>query len=231
MRVLIVEDEPKLADVMRRALVGQGFSVALELRGDSALERATSEPFDAIVLDVMLPGLNGFDVCRLLRERDITTPVIMLTARGGINDRVTGFENGADDYLVKPFALRELYARLRALGRRIATSPPIAPEPEPVEQLQIGGLHLNTNHMVATRQGQQIELRPKECAVLRELMSQPGRVVSRFELLEAAWDSAIDHRSNIVDVQIKRLREKIDRPFDVRSIETLRGRGYRIVEL
>jgi two-component system, OmpR family, response regulator len=188
--------------------------------GEDALWRARSTEYDAIVLDLMLPGIDGLAVCRQLRADGIWSPVLMLTARDGLGDRIGGLDAGADDYLTKPFAFAELLARLRALARRGA------PERPPV--LTVGDLELDPATRGVRRGGDEIELSPKEFALLETFMRRPGRVLSRFELLEHAWDYEYENRSNVIDVYVRYLREKIDRPFGRASLETVRGVGYRL---
>jgi len=188
--------------------------------GPEAVVRASATEYDAIVLDVMLPGMDGFEVCRRLRGSGVWSPVLILTARDAVEDRVTGLDIGADDYLTKPFSFAELLARLRALARRGPVERP------PV--LEVGSLRLDPTTREVWRGETEIELSAKEFALLETLMRRPSQVVSRFDLLEHAWDYAYENRSNVVDVYIRYLREKIDRPFAVRSIETVRGAGYRL---
>jgi two-component system OmpR family response regulator len=220
MRVLIVEDEARMADVIRRALVKDGAAADLAADGATALELATIVEYDAIVLDVMLPDRSGFEVSRLLRERGVWAPVLMLTALDAVHNRVEGLDSGADDYLVKPFALAELQARLRALARR--------GRPERPAVLTVGDLELDPARREVRRGDQSIELSAKEFALLEVLMRRQGEVLSRLELIEAAWDFAYENRSNVIDVYMRRLRRKIDEPFGVTTIETLRGAGYRV---
>jgi two-component system OmpR family response regulator len=220
MRVLIVEDEARMADVIRRALVKDGAAADLAADGETALELATIVEYDAIVLDVMLPDRSGFEVSRLLRERGVWAPVLMLTALDAVHNRVEGLDSGADDYLVKPFALAELQARLRALARR--------GRPERPAVLTVGDLELDPARREVRRGEQLIELSAKEFALLEVLMRRQGEVLSRLELIEAAWDFAYENRSNVIDVYMRRLRRKIDEPFGVTTIETLRGAGYRV---
>ncbi len=220
MRALIVEDEVKMAGLIRRGLLEEGYAADVAANGDDAVWMAGATEYDVIVLDVMLPGIDGFEVCRRLRESGVWSPVLMLTARDAIEDRVAGLDTGADDYLTKPFSFAELLARLRALTRR-----------GPVEQppaLEVGSLRLDPRSRQVWREGVEIELSTKEFALLETLMRRAGQVVSRFDLLEHAWDYSYENRSNIVDVYIRYLREKVDRPFGVRSIETVRGAGYRL---
>ncbi|MCB0876926.1 MAG: response regulator transcription factor [Solirubrobacterales bacterium] len=222
MRVLVVEDQPKMARLIRRGLQEDGFAVDLAKTGEDALWMAGSTPFDAIVLDVMLPGIDGFETCRRLREDEVWSPILMLTARDSIEDRVSGLDKGADDYLVKPFSFAELSARLRALIRRGSSERPAV--------LRVGDLELNPATRRVTRGGAPIDLSPKEFALLETFMRKPGAVFTRLDLLEHAWDYDYENRSNIVDVYVRYLREKIDRPFRCDSIETVRGAGYRLRE-
>jgi two-component system OmpR family response regulator len=220
MRVLVVEDEIKMAGLVRRGLVEDGLAVDVASSGEDALIRATATQYDAIVLDVMLPGISGFDTCRQLRERGTWSPVLMLTARDTIEDRIAGLDGGADDYLTKPFSLAELSARLRALFRRRPSERPVV--------LEVGDIRLDPASRTVMRNGTGVELSAKEFALLETFMRAPGRVLSRFHLLEHAWDAAYDNRSNVVDVYVRYLREKIDRPFGRKTIETVRGVGYRL---
>ena len=220
MRVLVVEDEAKLAGILRRGLAEEGYAVDVASAGDEALWRAAATEYDAIVLDVMLPRVDGLEVCRRLREREVWAPVLMLTARDGVADRVAGLDAGADDYLAKPFSFAELLARLRALARRGVVERPAV--------LEAGDLRLDPASRRAWRSGTEIALSAQEFALLETFMRRPGRVFSRHELLERAWDAAYEHRSNVVDVYIRYLREKVDRPFGRRSLETVRGVGYRL---
>jgi two-component system OmpR family response regulator len=219
-RVLIVEDEAKMADLLRRGLTEQGAVADAVARGEDALWMAGATAYDAIVLDVMLPGIDGFETCRRLRAAGVWTPILMLTARGEVEDRVAGLDGGADDYLVKPFALAELGARLRALARR-------GPRERPAV-LQVGDLRLDPAERRVWRGETEIALSATELALLEALMRRPGEVLSRLALLEAGWDSAYENRSNIVAVYIRYLRNKVDRPFGRRDIETVRGGGYRL---
>lgn len=219
MRVLVVEDEEKLAALIRKGLEGRGLAVDLAGDGEEALWRAASTAYDAIVLDVMLPGIDGFEVCRRLRANEVWTPILMLTARDAIVDRVEGLDVGADDYLTKPFAFAELDARLRALARRNA-----GPRPAVLES---DGLRLDPAANAVERDGTPIELSRIEFAMLETFMRRPGRALSRLELLEHVWDDSYENRSNVVDVYVRYLRAKIDEPFGTNSIETVRGVGYR----
>jgi two-component system OmpR family response regulator len=220
MRVLVVEDELRMASLIRRGLAAEGLAADVAPNGEDALWMADAHDYDAIVLDVMLPGLSGFETCRRLRESGVWAPVLMLTARDAVEDRVAGLDNGADDYLVKPFAFAELLARLRALARR--------GEPERPTVLAVGDLTLDPATREVRRGGVEVALSAKEFALLETFMRRPGEVLSRLYLLEHAWDVAYDARSNVVDVHIRRLRQKLDEPFGRRSLETLRGAGYRL---
>src|SRR4051812_22133252 len=220
MRILVVEDEPKMADVLRRGLTGAGLAVDVAEDGSEGLLRAGATEDDAIVLDAMLPDLDGLGVCRRLRAERIWSPVLMLTARARVPDRVDGLDAGADDYLAKPFAFDELLARLRALARR----GPI--ERAPV--LEVGDLRLDPAGHRAWRGSEQLDLSAKELALLEIFMRHPGQVLNRFTLLEHAWEGRYENRSNVVDVYVRLLREKIDRPFGLASLQTVRGPGYRL---
>src|SRR3954454_25186766 len=222
MRVLVVEDEIKMAGLLRRGLVEEGLAVDLAGSGEDALARAAATDYDAIVLDVMLPGITGVEACRRLRERESWVPVLMLTARDSIEDRIAGLDGGADDYLTKPFSLRELSARLRALFRRRPSERPAV--------LEVGDIRLDPASRTVARNGTEIDLSAKEFSLLETFMRSPGLVLSRFHLLEHAWDYSYEHRSNVVDVYVRYLRQKLDRPFGVESIETVRGSGYRLRE-
>jgi two-component system OmpR family response regulator len=220
MRILIVEDEVKLASLMRRALREQGVLADVAIRGEDALWMAASSEYQVIMLDVMLPGIDGFETCRRLRAEGIWTPVLMLTARDGVEDRVAGLNGGADDYLTKPFSFTELVARLHALARRVPA--------ERLPVLRAGDLELDPAAHRVSRTGTEIELSAREFLLLETFMRRPGEVLSRYRLLEQAWDSEYVNRSNVVDVYVRYLRDKIDRPFGVTSIETVRGAGYRL---
>src|SRR5437868_10948003 len=219
-RVLIVEDELKMASLLRRGLLEEGYAADLAPNGDDALRLARSTEYDAIVLDVMLPGIDGFEVLRRLRGQEIWSPVLVLTARDAVDDRVAGLDSGADDYLTKPFSFAELLARLRALARRGVVERPAV--------LEVDSLRLAPARRLAWRDDVEIPLSTKEFALLETFMRRPGHVLSRFQLLEHAWDYSYEHRSNVVDVYVRYLREKIDRPFGLSGIETVRGAGYRL---
>ncbi len=220
MRVLVVEDEVKMASLVRRGLEREGYVVDVATDGSEALWAAREQEFDAIVLDAMIPEPDGFAVCRALREEGRWAPVLMLTARDGVEDRVRGLDAGADDYLTKPFAFEELFARLRALTRRGVTERPI--------RLQVGDLVLDPVTRRVGRGEEPIDLSVKEFALLEFLMRNPDEVLTRTRILEHVWDFAYDGGSNVVDVYIRYLREKVDRPFARRDIETVRGVGYRL---
>jgi two-component system OmpR family response regulator len=220
MRVLIVEDEIKMASLIRRGLRDDGMAADVAIKGEDALWMAGSTEYDAIVLDVMLPGMDGFEVCRRLRHDGVWSPVLMLTARDSIEDRVQGLDTGADDYLTKPFSFAELGARLRALSRRGPIERP------PV--LQAGDLYLDPSAKRVWRGNTDIGLSAREFLLLETFMRRPGRVLDRYQLLQHAWDYEYENRSNVVDVYVRYLREKVDRPFGVESIETVRGAGYRL---
>jgi two-component system, OmpR family, response regulator len=220
MRVLVVEDDQRMAAAIRRGLRYEGLVVDLAGDGDEGLRAARSTAYDVIVLDVMMPGIDGFETCVRMRKEGIRVPVLMLTARDVVEDRVRGLDGGADDYLTKPFSLTELTARLRALVRR-----------GPIEQdtvLEVGNLRLDPATREVHRGDAEIDLSAREFALLETLMRRPGQVLAQLQLLESAWDLGYEQRSNVVEVYVRYLREKIDRPFGVRSIETVRGVGYRL---
>ena len=220
MRVLVVEDEPKLAGLLARGLGEEGHPTDVVASGREAVWMARATPYDAIVLDVMLPGQDGFAVCRELRAANVWTPVLFLTARDSVDDRVAGLDVGGDDYLVKPFSFPELLARLRALTRRGAIERPVV--------LEVGSLRLDPASHKVWRGDTEIELSAKEFTLLEVFMRSPGKALSRVDLLERGWDMAYETRSNVVDVYVRYLREKIDRPFGCHSLETVRGVGYRL---
>jgi two-component system, OmpR family, response regulator len=220
MRVLIVEDEVKMASLIRRGLRADGMAADVAIKGEDALWMAGATRYDAIVLDVMLPGIGGFDVCRRLRRDGVWSPVLMLTARDAVEDRVAGLDTGADDYLTKPFSFAELSARLRALVRRGPVERPAV--------LEAGDLRVDPATKQVRRGTTDIALSAKEFALLETFMRRPGQVLDRFQLLEHAWDYEYENRSNVIDVYVRYLREKIDRPFGADTIETVRGAGYRL---
>ncbi|MCU1399040.1 MAG: two component transcriptional regulator, winged helix family [Acidimicrobiales bacterium] len=220
MRVLVVEDEPKMADVLRRALQRDGHAVDVAGDGNEALWFAGSVAFDAIVLDAMIPAPDGFEVCRRLRGTECWVPILMLTARDAVADRVAGLDAGADDYLTKPFSLVELLARLRAITRREPAVRPVV--------LSVGGLRLDPATHQVSRDGTGIELSPKEFALLQHFMRHPGEALSRSDIIEHVWDFAYDGTSNVVDVYVHYLRDRIDRPFGTNDLQTVVGVGYRL---
>ncbi|TMK67878.1 MAG: response regulator transcription factor [Actinobacteria bacterium] len=212
MRVLVVEDEPRMTTLLERGLREEGYAVDVALNGTDGLWLATENDYDAIVLDVMLPGLDGLEVCRRLRSAQRWAPVLLLTARGAVDDRVEGLDAGADDYLTKPFSFAELAARLRSLVRRTTGARPTV--------LAAGDLRVRGDNELA--------LSPKEMALLEVLMRHPGEVVTRTQILDRVWDFAYDGVSNVVDQYVAYLRRKVDRPFGRSDIETVRGVGYRL---
>jgi len=216
MRVLVVEDEPKMAALVRRGLVEEGHAADVAKHGEDAVWMAEAHPYDAIVLDVMLPGMSGYETCRRLRSAGVWAPVLMLTARDAVEDRVAGLDAGADDYLTKPFSLVELFARLRALVRRGGIERPA--------ELAVGELRLDPASRRVWRRDDEVQLSPKEFALLETFMRRPGQVLSRLQLLEHAWDFAYENRSNVVDVYVGYLRQKLGRDL----FETVRGAGYRL---
>jgi two-component system OmpR family response regulator len=222
MRVLIVEDHVKMAGLITRGLRKEGMAVDVAGDGEEGVARAQATEYDAIILDVMLPGIDGFEVCRRLRGDGVWAPILMLTARDAVRDRVAGLDEGADDYLTKPFSYAELLARLRSLVRRGAVERPV--------QLCVGDLRLDPARRQAWRGQEEIHLSAKEFSILETFMRRPGEVLSRFQLLEHAWDYEYENRSNVVDSYIRLLRRKVDRPFGADSIETVRGAGYRLRE-
>ena len=220
MRVLVVEDDVKMAAAIRRGLRFEGIIVDLAEGGEQAIRQVGATEYDAVLLDVMLPDLDGFETCRRLRSQGIWVPILMLTARDAIEDRVRGLDTGADDYLTKPFSLAELTARLRALARRGPVERPTV--------LEVGDLQLDPATHEVFRGEDEIKLSAREFALLETFMRRPGQVLTQLQLLEAAWDFGYEHRSNVVEVYVRYLRQKIDRPFGVKSLETVRGAGYRL---
>jgi two-component system OmpR family response regulator len=220
MRLLVVEDNPGMASLLVRSLRREGYAVDAVDSGEDALWSVRENEYDGVVLDAMLPAPDGFEVCRQMRVEGRWAPVLMLTARDTVPDRVRGLDAGADDYLTKPFALAELYARLRALTRRDPLERPVT--------LTVGDLSLDPVTRVVRRGDTTISLSPKEFALLQELMRHPGEVLTRSHLIDHVWDFAYDGGSNVVDVYVRYLREKVDRPFGRDTIRTVRGAGYRI---
>jgi two-component system OmpR family response regulator len=220
MRVLVVEDDVKMAGLLRRGLEEEGYAVDIAQNGAEAVWAGTENPYDAIVLDVMLPDLDGFSVCRQLREAGRWAPILMLTARDSVPDRVAGLDAGADDYLTKPFAFTEFLARLRALLRRGAGERPAI--------LRSGDLTLDPATRLVRRGSDLVDLTAKEFALLEFFLRHPDEVLTRSRIIEHVWDFAYDGDSNVVDVYVRYLREKVDRPFGRHTIETVRGAGYRL---
>jgi DNA-binding response OmpR family regulator len=219
-KILVVEDEKKIASFVRKGLEAQGFVVEVAHHGDEGYTLATTRPYDALVLDIMLPGRDGLSILRNLRERKMSVPVILLTARGELNERLEGLNLGADDYLTKPFYIEELIARLQAVARRAAGTP--------LSILAIEDLTVNLLTREVKRAGRVIELTAREFALLEQLMRSPGRVFTRVQICEQVWDYNFDPGSNLVDVYVQRLRKKIDGEAPVKLLETIRGVGYRM---
>ncbi len=220
MKVLVVEDEKKIASFVRKGLEAQGFAVDVALRGDEGFTLATTRPYDAAILDIMLPGRDGLSILRSLRERKVALPVILLTARSELNERLEGLNLGADDYLTKPFHIEELIARLHAVTRRAAGSGQSI--------LTVADLTLNLLTREVLRAGRPIELTTREFSLLEHLMRSPGRVLTRIEICERVWEYNFDPGTNLVDVYIQRIRKKVDGDAPDKLIETIRGVGYRI---
>jgi two-component system OmpR family response regulator len=220
MKLLVVDDDPELRPLVGFALRQAGYLVVESASGEEALQVLDRELPDLMILDVNLPGIDGFETCARLRADGVATPILMLTARDAVEDRITGLDTGADDYLVKPFDFGELLARIRALARR----PPVAE----ASLLRVGDLTLDPATHRVQRAGTDVDLSAKEVQILEVFMRRPGEVLSRLQVLEGAWDSGYENRSNVVDVYVRYLREKIDRPFGVHSLETVRGAGYRL---
>ena len=222
MKILVVEDELKMASLLLRGFRKNGDAVDVTRTGEDAVWMAAAAEYDAIVLDVMLPGMDGFETLAALRERGLWTPVLMLTARDAVEDRIAGLDVGADDYVTKPFSFAELLARLRAIVRRGPVERPTV--------LEVGDLRLDPATKQVWRGSTEIELTAKEFALLQAFMERPGEVLSHDYLLERAWDMGYDNRSNVIAVYVNYLRDKIDRPFGARSLTTVRGSGYRLRE-
>jgi two-component system, OmpR family, response regulator len=220
MRVLLVEDDERMAATVRRGLASENIAVDVAPSGEEALWRVDPGVHNVVVLDVMLPGIDGVETCRRMRAAEVWTPILMLTARDTVGDRVTGLNSGADDYLVKPYSFEELLARIHALARRDSGPRPVV--------LAVGDLRLDPMSHRVWRGEHEIELSAREVAILEAFMRRPGRMISRYELKELAWEGDVEQRSNVVDVAVRRLRDKVDRPFGVESIQTIRGAGYRL---
>jgi two-component system OmpR family response regulator len=222
MRALVVEDESKMAALLRRGLQEEGYAVDVAGTGEDGAWLGNENDYDVILLDAMLPDIDGFEVCRRLRAAGRWSPILMLTARDGVQDRVVGLDVGADDYLTKPFSFEELFARIRALLRRGPSERPTV--------LAADDLVLDPATRRVTRGETEIDLTPKEFAMLELFLRHPGEALTRTRILEHVWDFAYEGDSNVVDVYVRYLREKVDRPFGRRSIETVRGVGYRLRE-
>ena len=220
MKILVIEDEKKIANLLQKGLREQGYTVDLSHDGNDGLERASAQPYDAIILDIMLPGRDGLSVLRKLRERKVTTPVLVLTARGEVNERVEGLNAGADDYLAKPFAMDELVARLRALMRRVTG--------ENIIFYKVADLSMNLVSREVIRGTRKITLAAREFRLLEHLMRSPEQVLTRTQIIERVWEYHFDPGTNLVDVYIQRLRRKVDDGEDVKLIQTVRGVGYAI---
>jgi DNA-binding response OmpR family regulator len=219
-KVLLIEDEKKIAAFVRKGLEARGFVVDVSHRGDEGFAWATTRPYDALVLDILLPGRDGLSILRNLRERKIALPVILLTARSELNERVEGLNLGADDYLTKPFHIEELIARLHAVARRATGASQ--------SMLAVADLTMNLLTREVRRAGQRIELTTREFSLLEHLLRSPGRVLTRVEICERVWEYHFDPGTNLVDVYVQRLRKKVDEPFAAKLIETIRGVGYRL---
>jgi two-component system OmpR family response regulator len=219
-RILLVEDDVPMAAAVRRALRSAKVVADVATNAADAMWMVRAAEYDAVVLDVMLPDVDGFETCRRLRDEGVWVPILMLTARDEVEDRIRGLDQGADDYLTKPFSLAELLARLRALARRGAVERPAV--------ITVGTLRLDPATSQVWRGEQEIELSAREFALLEVFMRRPGQVLSQQQLVDAAWDIGYEHRSNVVEVYVRYLREKIDRPFGIRGLETVRGMGYRL---
>ena len=220
MRILVTEDDARMASLLGQALTEADHEVRVVGSGERAIDAMREDEYDLVLLDVMLPRLDGYATCRRMREQGAAMPILMLTARDDVDDRVRGLDAGADDYLCKPFSLKELLARVRAQERRGAA--------DYGTRVSVGELVLDSSQLALWRGGERIELTPRECAVLEVLMREPGRVVRREQIINRAWPDGADHQSNVLEVLIMRIREKVDRPYGTDSIVTVRGLGYRL---
>jgi two-component system, OmpR family, copper resistance phosphate regulon response regulator CusR len=223
-RILVIEDEPKVASFIKKGLDEEDFEVEVAFDGNVGLKKATNDKFDLIILDVNLPYMNGYEICKSLRERNGEVPIIMLTALGTVNDKLEGFDSGADDYLVKPFEFKELLARVRALLKRGFSNLPAG------NTLRIADLELNLDTKIVSRSDKKIDLTAKEFQLLEFLMKNKGRVISRAEIAEKVWDITFDTGTNIIDVYINFLRNKVDKKFSPKLIHTQVGMGYIMKE-
>ena len=220
MKLLVIEDEKKIANLLQRGFREQGYEVDISANGEEGLERASSNPYDAIIIDVMLPGRDGLSVLRALRERKVTTPVMIVTARGDVSERVEGLNLGADDYIAKPFSMDEVIARIRALIRRVTG--------ETISLYKVGDLTMNLVKREVMRGTRRIDLTSREFRLLEHLMRAPSQVVTRTQIIERVWEYHFDPGTNLVDVYIQRLRRKVDDGEETKLIQTVRGVGYCI---
>ena len=220
MKLLVIEDEKKIANLLQKGFREQGYEVDISANGEEGLERASSNPYDAIIIDVMLPGRDGLSVLRALRERKVTTPVMIVTARGDVSERVEGLNLGADDYIAKPFSMDEVIARIRALIRRVTG--------ETISLYKVGDLAMNLVKREVMRGTRRIDLTSREFRLLEHLMRAPGQVVTRTQIIERVWEYHFDPGTNLVDVYIQRLRRKVDDGEETKLIQTVRGVGYCI---
>jgi len=225
MKILIVEDEPKVASFIKKGLEEQSYLVEQAFDGNIGKSMVLSSTYDVIILDVNLPGINGFELCKIIRENHIITPVLMLTALGTTDDKLTGFDSGADDYLVKPFEFRELIARLKALVKRGSTD-----ASQTSNVLKVADLELDLDQKIAIREGHKVDLTAKEFALLEYFIRNKGRVVSRIDIAEKVWEINFDTGTNVIDVYVNFLRKKVDRDFPTRLIHTVVGMGYILKE-
>lgn len=224
MKILIVEDEPKVASFIKKGLEEQSYMVEQAFDGTIGKSMALSNSYDVIVMDINLPGINGFELSKILRQNNVRTPILMLTALGTMDDKLTGFESGADDYLVKPFEFRELLARIKALYKRIGDNQPIS------NVLRVADLELNLDEKVARRGGNKIDLTAKEFSLLEYFIRNKGRVVSRVDIAEKVWEINFDTGTNVIDVYVNFLRKKVDKDFPKKLIHTVVGMGYILKE-